>query len=330
MSETPSPGELIDPRDMPDSLRRLLVIFGYAVAIGYWDSLVLAFAGGRAAHFPGLSGGLWLRVSQLAILAAAALLPVGIAGLQLRKRWARTVLSLYAALWILGMLVMYVGNYLAVHFFISSNHPPAIAQVPQVLAIFAQLTYVWAYPALILVCVRPTQAWRDRIRRLLIVGGYVLAIPLIVSTAAWSLQYGWRISAIVGGAWPNGILSTAAVLLLAGTIGFQHRQRWARPLLYASAVVWIVAVLGFRLWMYLMIGNRSMPYSTTRPTTVQTVSTITSWFLWPLIEYSIYPIFLIVCLRMREMREIDPSVGRGFIPVLAVEESGAGGKIEME
>jgi hypothetical protein len=306
---------------LPNRLRRFLLILGYVITVVYWGSFSLSYLFDPLARLPGFSGSIWLRVLELLLVAAAALLAVGIAGLQFRRRWGRAVLSVYAATWIVATLLMYVWNFLEVEVFHQTTPRTAAQQILLALEEFEYLIFYWVYPVLVLVCVWLTEAWPTRIRRVLIVGGYVLSIGYLVITALpyWISHY--ALFDLAPGEWPDKIMSAAVVLLLAGTAGFQHRQRWARKVLYAYAATWILGFLWMRGWTFVQLANASALYSTTRWTAGQTIARVASE-LWPIIDFSVFPIFLVVCLRMPELADTIREPQRGFVPVLASDEAG--------
>jgi hypothetical protein len=306
--------------DVSDRLRRFALVGGYAIAILHWGSFLLVYLASHPSRFPGSFGSMWLRVSELLTLTAVALLPIGIVGLQFRKRWARTVLLSYAAMWILGMSLVYVWNYVEVEVFIRTSSQTIAQQILTALGELELLIYYCAFPILLTLCVGLTEASPRRILRVLFACGYVLAIIHIAVTAMQFWDFRSPVFGLSRGEWPDTMLRIAAVILLAGTVGLQHRQRWARTVLYAYAVTWILGFLWLRVWMYVQLGNTSTPYSTTRPTVIQTIDRAASELLWPLIDYSVFPIFLVVCLRMPELKDTFSGPTRGFSLVLASVE----------
>lgn len=216
------------------------------------------------------------------------------------------------------MVLIHAWSYVEVEVLSKTTVGTPAFRLEMTLLAIERLVRDCVFPIIVLVCVGGTEALPFRIRRLLIVGGYVLAVVRIPQDMVryWGEQ--WPFSSLTSRYWTVAMMPMATVLLLAGTVGLQCRQRWARFILYGYSMVWLSGSLWLGFSAYIEWMGAIPKNSEIRLTVLRTIIVL----LWRVIPNLAFPIFLAVCLRMPELIDAPRGAQRGFVPVLASDEPG--------
>jgi hypothetical protein len=163
----------------------------------------------------------------------------------------------------------------------------------------------------------------SRIRRLLIGFGYALATLHLVFSILVLSAWGYPILGISRGSILPGasaLLIVAAVLLFVGTWGLRTRKPWARAILLAYAVMWVGGTAVLHTTNFIAMESFYAARSNVRETPTQRLSTAAAQFE-PLIYESVFPVILVVCLRIPGVAGSASDARHGFAPVLASDEA---------
>lgn len=171
---------------------------------------------------------------------------------------------------------------------------------------------------------KPLTIW---IRRFLIVAGYAIAISgtaqALLLPFAWQnyfdsvSHYGSLKSIYFLFLFASAI---SPALLLVGIWGFHQRKRWARRSLLIYVATWVGAALG--LHVVRLVGNLLLWGTGGASVLIRVGLELIQWV--NLIDPSIYPLLLLLCLMRPEFRDQFTDVRRGFSPMLNSHPPAAG------
>lgn len=158
----------------------------------------------------------------------------------------------------------------------------------------------------------------DRLRRWIVVAGYVLGGWAILQAAAILIAWGLPFNRHFRSEWLTQIHRVGMALylvsplvLVSGCWGFQHHRRWARPVLLTYAGMWIAGLLAMQGVHFLETLSGAYSDFTFR----QHFSLALGNF--DLLLYaSVYPVSLILCLTRPEVRDQFAEFRTGFAPIL--------------
>jgi hypothetical protein len=162
----------------------------------------------------------------------------------------------------------------------------------------------------------------ERLRLWIVLGGYILGgwaiIQFALSLIAWGppFQRFFRIEILTPIHWlSSAMLLVSPLLLLAGCWGFQRHRRWARPVLFTYAGMWVAGLLGVKIAQFVNMLDGAYGDMSSTALFSSALGTL------DLAVYaSVFPIFVVLCLTHPAVRDQFPEFRAGFAPIVGVDK----------
>ena len=163
----------------------------------------------------------------------------------------------------------------------------------------------------------------ERLRRWIVVAGYVLGAWGIIQVALTLVAWGLPFNRDFGIEWltpiqrlATGFWMLAPLLLVAGCWGLGRHRSWARPVLLTYAGMWIAGVFGGQVVQFIDMLSGEYGELTFR----QLCSMVLAG-LDLAVYASVFPVSMVLCLLRPEVRDHFPEFRAGFAPIVGGESA---------